>query len=600
MNLPNLLKSDRASKLIPLLAVFLLAFAVRMEYLREIRGNPFFHHLMIDENAYDQWAQRIAGGELMGKEIFYQDPLYPYFLGLTYSVIGRDLLWVRVLQLFVGSLSCALICLLGSLLFDRSTGFLAGVIAALYKPFFYFEAMIEKTFLAIFLLSLFLLLLVAARPRRSFFLWVAGGFTLGLLALVRANTLALAGGVFAWLLITQADNERAKHKLIAATGFFAGLLLLISPICARNYIVGNDFVLVTSQAGQNFYIGNNPRNLNGRYQPPIFIRPNPKYEQEDFRVRAEIVTGRRLGPSEVSAYWFGEAFRFIADEPLRWLQLLWTKTRLFWNYYEVPDNQNYGFFKRYSYLLRQPLPDFRIVAAVGLTGMALCVFQWKKLSLLYLTVIIYSITVIAFYVFDRYRVPVVPLLIVFAASAPVTFLKMIRQKAYLRVAAAGGFIVAIFLLLSMPVNPNDYYNDDSNAYCRLGAVYQAEGKLDDALAAYESALKILPYYWAAHSGLGEVYEEKGNLDRALVHLTNARILNPGSPDLCVRIGRIYYLRGDMSRSAEAYEAAARLDPDWSVPHTWLADIYLRQGDVERAQAHARKLMELGATDGFGF
>jgi tetratricopeptide (TPR) repeat protein len=597
-----------------------------MEYLREIRDNPFFHHLMIDENAYDHWAQRIAGGELMGKEIFYQDPLYPYFLGMVYSVIGRDLFWVRVIQLFIGSLSCALIYLLGSSLSDRTTGFLAGIIAALYKPFFYFEAMIEKTFLAILLLSLFLLLLVAARPRRSFFLWIAAGFALGLLVLVRANTLALAGGVFAWLMMagTQTagerrrerrpeakgaasrgerfwgNTERFKHKLIAVAGFFTGLLLIVSPICARNYIVGNDFVLVTSQAGQNFYIGNNPQNLNGRYQPPIFVRPNPKYEQGDFRVRAEIVTGRRLRPSEVSAYWFGEAFRFITGQPRKWLQLIWVKMRLFWNFYEAPDNQNYGFFRRYSFLLGKPLPDFRIVAALGLTGMALCIFQWRKLSLLYLTVIIYSITVIAFYVFDRYRVPVVPPLIVFAASVPAALFKMIRQKAHFGVVAAAGLIVALFLLLSIPVNPNDYYNDDSNAYCRLGAVYQSEGKLDDALAAYETALGILPYYWAAYSGLGEVYEEKGDIERALANFTTARILNPGSPDICVRIGHIHYMKGNLASSAEAYEAAAKIDPDWSVPHTWLADIYLRQGNVERAQAHARKLMELGATGGFGF
>jgi len=32
-----------------------LAFAVRMCYLCEIRDNPFFHHLMVDENSYDQW-----------------------------------------------------------------------------------------------------------------------------------------------------------------------------------------------------------------------------------------------------------------------------------------------------------------------------------------------------------------------------------------------------------------------------------------------------------------------------------------------------------------------------------------------------------------
>ncbi|MBI4831783.1 MAG: glycosyltransferase family 39 protein [Candidatus Lindowbacteria bacterium] len=638
MTRADILTLLKSSKILHIIAIFFLALAIRVAYLNEIRDNPFFNHLMIDENAYDQWAQRIARGEWLGQEIFYQDPLYPYLLGAVYSVFGRDLFWMRAFQLFIGAVSCALIYLLASSLFDRKVGLLAGALAALYKPFFYFEAMIEKTFLAIFLISLFLLLLTAARPRRSFLLWVAAGFTLGLLALVRANTLALAAGVVVWLLITKGERRNAKgereerqgektkrgrgylildfgfwildwrkfrnpnkgnvegfkHKLVSTAGFFVGLLLVLGPVCARNHIVGNDIVLVTSQAGQNFYIGNNPANLNGRYQPPLFIRPNPRYEQEDFRARAEIMTGRKLKPSEVSAYWFGEALRFITGEPNKWLRLMRTKARLFWNFYEVPDNQNYYFFSRYSFLLRRHLPDFRIVAALGLTGMALCVPQWRKLSLLYLAVIIYSATVIAFYVFDRYRLPVVPPLIVFAAATPFVLGAMLKQKKYARTAAAGGMVVAFLILLSTHVNPADYYGDDSNAHCRLAAVYQSEGRFDNALAAYQQASKIMPYYWAPYLGMAEIYESKGDRELALTNYVMARTFNPGNPDICARMGHLYYLAGQLDKSAEAYEAASQIDPEWPEPHIYLMDIYKLQGKPELAQAHMRKLVEMGA------
>ena len=73
----RLLSFLRSSEFLCVAAVFLLAVAVRMLYLYEISDNPFFRRLMIDENSYDRWARRIAAGEWLGKEIFYQDPLYP-------------------------------------------------------------------------------------------------------------------------------------------------------------------------------------------------------------------------------------------------------------------------------------------------------------------------------------------------------------------------------------------------------------------------------------------------------------------------------------------------------------------------------------------
>lgn len=590
----RILSFSESAKFLPIAVVFFLALTLRMLYLYEIYDNPFFWHLLIDEVAYDQWAQRIAAGEWLGKEIFYQDPLYPYFLGVIYSVIGRDLLWVRVIQLFIGSLTCALIYLLGTSFFDRRIGFVAGVLAALYGPFFYFEAMFLKTFLGTFLICLFVLLLVVARPRRSLLLWVAAGVVLGLLALVRANTLAFTVAIVAWLFAANGHAEDLKNKLIAATGFFAGLLIVILVVFARNYIVGKDVVLLTSQAGQNFFIGNNPKNDTGRYSPPIFIRPNPRYEQQDFRIRAEINTGTKLGPSEVSRYWFGRAFSYMRQKPGHWLKLMWTKSRLFWNWYEVPDNQNFYFFRQYSFLLRMPFPDFRVVAALALTGMVLCARQWRKLLLPYLVVILYSSTVIAFYVFARYRLPVVPMLMLFAGLALVRTFEMISGKDYLRVGATAALACLLLLFLSMHVNPGSYENDRANAYCRLGSVYLIEEKIDDAISAYERASIIAPHYWASYYGLGEVYERKGKVNLALANYEKARDFNPGNVDVYVRIGNIFFNRREYEKSIEQHLFVTRLMPDWAEPHRWLANTYTSMGGEEQARVHLDKYRELKA------
>ena len=72
-------------------------------------ARPYFSTLMGDARGYDQWAQRLAGGDWIGTDVFYQAPLYPYFLGLVYAVAGHDLMAVRLVQAVLGSLSAVLV-----------------------------------------------------------------------------------------------------------------------------------------------------------------------------------------------------------------------------------------------------------------------------------------------------------------------------------------------------------------------------------------------------------------------------------------------------------------------------------------------------------
>jgi hypothetical protein len=73
-------------------AIFGVALVVRLVHVWQLRRSPFFSVLMGDSRGYDEWARRIAGGEWIGKDVFYQAPLYPYMLGVIYAIAGRHLL----------------------------------------------------------------------------------------------------------------------------------------------------------------------------------------------------------------------------------------------------------------------------------------------------------------------------------------------------------------------------------------------------------------------------------------------------------------------------------------------------------------------------
>jgi len=318
-----------SKKRFPLFAIFALALLVRLLHIWQIRAAPFFTVLMGASHGYDEWARRIDAGDWLGHEVFYQAPLYPYLLGVTYAIAGRSLLVVRIVQALIGSASCVLLALAGVRLFSPRVGLTAGVMLALYAPAIFFDGLLQKSTLDVFFICLALWLIsrmvdtepagrrggsrTAPTPTRLVppirsFLWL--GFAMGGLALTRENAIVLIVVVAAWAALASSWN--------AAAVLLAGVAVVLAPVAARNAYVGGGFYVTTSQAGPNFYIGNNPR-ADGTYQSLRYGRGAPEYERQDATELAEHAIGRTLSPAEVSRYWSGRAFDFIASQPIAWL-----------------------------------------------------------------------------------------------------------------------------------------------------------------------------------------------------------------------------------------------------------------------------------------
>src|SRR6186997_2802714 len=83
--------------------IFAVALAVRLVHVWQLRATPFSEVLLGDAHGYDEWARRLAAGDWIGTEVFYQAPLYPYFLGLLYATIGSSVLAVRLVQAGIGA-----------------------------------------------------------------------------------------------------------------------------------------------------------------------------------------------------------------------------------------------------------------------------------------------------------------------------------------------------------------------------------------------------------------------------------------------------------------------------------------------------------------
>ena len=137
---------------LPLIIIGVPAFALRLVYLVELRGTPLFAVLIGDGKQYDAWAQQIAGGQWIGTEVFYQTPLYPYFLAVIFKVAGHSLLTVRMIQALLGAAACVLLGLVARRFFNQAVAIVAAAMLAIYPPAIFFDGLIQKSSLDLFLM----------------------------------------------------------------------------------------------------------------------------------------------------------------------------------------------------------------------------------------------------------------------------------------------------------------------------------------------------------------------------------------------------------------------------------------------------------------
>jgi len=564
--------SDRSVFLI----IVALAITLRVAYALASRRSPFFDHLDLDSKFYDTWARQIAAGDWIGTEVFFMGPLYPYFLAVIYKMAGTSLLAVKIAQGAIGGLTAGGIFLLGRAAFGRAAGLIAGLIAVFYIPFIFYDSAILLPVLATclntFMLYFFITAITGGKPRA----FLAAGLLAGLSAAGNASILAFAG--VATLLMLLAGSGRFLRRVRMCAVFAAGVAAVVLPITIRNAAVGGDFVPVTSNAGLNLYIGNHEA-ATGAYVKPegldVFTDP-------EGRTIAEAAAGRELRPSEVSAWWAGRAGRYIADNPGRFAANLLRKAFFFWSVYEVPQIEHLAFEKRYSALLRIPSPSFGIICPLGVMGIILAVRRRRSAQLLLLYVLTYSLTIISFFVVARYRLPMVPALMVFAAFTIVWLVRAGVRGQYRKLAPV---VIGIALLI-LAVNINFYGVDPlsgyAQSYYRLGIIYGLKGKPAEALDSYRRALDLDPEIVPARVGAGILLSQAGEYREAKMELLRAVEMDSTYEKAYYNLGLVYSEEGRPDSALMMMQKALEVEPGYVLARVGVASALYELGDLAAA------------------
>jgi len=586
---------------------------------------------MGDSRAYDEWAQRIAAGDWIGHDVFYQAPLYPYFLASVYAVAGRNLLLVRIVQAVLGSLACVCVALAGRNFFSPRVGVAAGLILALYAPAIFFDGLIQKSTLDVFFLSVALWLISRTynAERATPSQWLPLGLAIGALSLTRENAIVFTAVIAVWTFVA----ARARGLAL----FVAGVAIVILPVALRNSLVGGGFYVTTSQFGPNFYIGNNP-NADGTYQSLRFGRGAPEYERQDATEIAERELGRSLTPAEVSGYWTDRALDFITGRPADWLRLVAKKGALLVNATEMLDTESQESHAEWSLPLRVTgiVGHFGVLvplAVVGIIAMWPARARWWVLLAM---IAAYAASVLMFYVFARYRYPLVPMLVLFAAAGLIAagdeLLARVRstRRAVPRltrwpalVAVATVAIVSNWPILSANVMRSitehnlgaafqadgrydealEHYRralalqpDYAPAYNNMASAFRAKGDVRQAVSTYEEALRVRPDYAEAHYNLANALLDAGKSEEAVDHFERALRSMPASADVHNNLGIALAGQGRLKEAAAEFRDALRLDPNSAKAHRNLGDTLASLGAPDESIDHLRMAVEIDPSD----
>lgn len=560
-----------------LAAIFLLAVAVRIVHLWQMSDELIFQLLISDPRQYDQWAQEIVAGNWLGDRVFYQTPLYPYLLAVVYTVAGHSIWAVRIAQAAFGALAAVFVAQAGARFFSQRAGLCAGLLLAIYPPAIFFDGILQKASIDLLFMSglVWLLGVTQDRPRR--WLFASIGALVGLMTLNRENAAALVPVLLVWV-GWLAWPSRGRGLAIGWGAFLVGAAVVLLPVGARNYYVGGMFALTTSQMGPNFYIGNHA-GASGSYENLRAGRGDPRFEAQDARELAEQALKRPLTAQEVSQYWMNRTLDDIRANPAAWLSLLVRKWLLTWNATELIDAESLYTQQKHSTPLAvlTPLWNFGTLCALALLGIWWTRRDSRRIWILYAILLAMAAAVALFYVFARYRYPLVPPLMLLAGAGIIGAYERLRRDSTYpawETLVGAAIMIAAGLICNQPVARA--YADDAVTYLNYGNEFFTERRATEAERLWRMAAAADPQMTEPCSTLGWYFAEGGRLDEAEQQfIQGLRVGNDQRFALYLAV--VAAERGDGAPAREQIAAALQAQPSLAPALPGLADEARRRG-----------------------
>jgi len=379
--------------------LLLLAFLIRITYILTLDNTVLIGP---DVGTYDKLATNFLNGKgliLSEGKYSFRPCLFPLFLAGVYSLFGHSYLMAKIILAVISSFTCLLIYWLGKENFNKSTGFIAMGISAIYPKFVYYSAHLCTETLYMFFLVLSFLFLIKYRQRLFVFHIALAGIFFALASLTRSVLFAFFPLVLIWLVVGMKNKKKAfMHFLI----FAFAVLLTMSPWIGRNYKLHHAFVPTTTEGGYSFWIGNNPLATGGGHC-----------------YSSDFTAFDKLSEVDRDKLYYKMSFDFIKKNPVKFTKLAFNKFLRFWRIYpHQRDEIKKGVIVNLGIDLKYVIIggiSFGLILPFFIFGLAVARFMWRKLLLFHLLIVYYTLVHMIFMAVTRYRAPIMPFIIIIAS-----------------------------------------------------------------------------------------------------------------------------------------------------------------------------------------
>ena len=574
--------------------LFAAVFLVRLVVLIRLAASPFFFPSGSDMQFYDDWAKRILHGQWTDHQAFYGLPLYPFLLAALYQMFGYSPFVPGLIQagleagtsLLIYKIILRVLAPPGGRGDQRITvmALTAGAAWALFVPAQAYSTVLMPTAIAVFIFWLLVWELLRTEAPPSAFRCFGSGLIIGLAATGVATMLFLIPLFFAAIFIRH--TRRPGPQIMAAALLIAGVIGGTAPCWLHNRFAAHDPVFLSAHGGINLWLGNNPEATGYPRFPGLHAGQTQLLR--DSVEQAEAAAGHSLKRSEVSNYWSHKAREYVQTNFTAWLRLVARKIANFWNAFEYDDVGIIRTLAQHHVVF--PGLHFGLVAVLGLAGLIVSWHSFRASRWITAAVGLQMVAIIPVFITERYRLPVVPGLLIGSVLGLGQLHQLLCRGAY-RIAALPltAIALAAFLVTLPRYDPSlwalEAYNSGrlaldlkdfrqaerelSRAYAlvptnaetnfALGNLRHTEGQVEAAKALYEAALRADPNHNGALTNLGIVALDQNRPAVALDYFRKCLGVEPRNPKAHYLLAKALLAAGDSAGATEALRRAVELD-----------------------------------------
>ncbi len=534
--------------------VFLFALALALRLM--VWNWHEFYPLGGDEQEYFNQALILLREHQYVELRLMRPPLYTVFLSAMIYLFDSLVQRLRLIQALIGALAIIPAYGMATTLFgNRRVGLVAALLVAINYTLAAAttELLTETLFMAGLLLFFWLILAGGAAPaghsaaRRT----LVAGLSLGALALLRSVALPLLPLGALWLLMRRPPTSRWMPAIM----LILGATLVIAPWTIRNYATYGALILIDTTGAENLWLDNDP---DGRE----FVKQQLYALGDDRALRQRLAAERGT--------------RVILDDPARFLDKAWGEAQKFFALQYFDDLR-----ARRAIWVPPAEVWLRVLAGDGLWLLLLIggtigwwlgseanhrtdgarLFGFASPRWLFLPWAFYTLlTALAFHVELRYRLPLYPALLPYAAwlivgpRTPRHWLKLV------------GAALSCLALIGITLLHRPYLNETWMLARKHTMLWQADqaleqGRVNNALAAAQSALQLDPESALARVALARAKLLDGDQAGAQANLAAARATLNAHPYAHLLEGALLRRQGALARARVelAYETGSLED-----------------------------------------